>query len=63
MKLKKSIILFAILLLSTLVLSGCIYSHNYDENGNEMNREQVKETVDNIKESIQSEIKDALSSN
>ena len=32
------------LLTLTLVmpfLSGCIYSHNYDKNGNEMDQEQV----------------------
>ena len=45
MKLKKAIrnLLLVILVLSTLALSGCIYSHNYDEDGNEMNKEQVDE--------------------
>lgn len=45
MKLEKAIRnrLLVILVLSTLILSGCIYSHNYDEDGNEMNKEQVDE--------------------
>lgn len=64
MKLKKAIrnLLLVILVLSTLALSGCIYSHNYDEDGNEMNKEQVDEAVDDIRESIEAEIKDALPS-
>ena len=55
-------LLLAILVLSTLALSGCIYSHNYDEDGNEMNKEQVNEAVDDIRERIEVEINDALSS-
>ena len=46
----------ACLLTLTLVipfLSGCIYSHNYDKDGNEMNREQVEETIENIKDDVQ----------
>ena len=64
MKLEKAIrnLLLVILVLSTLILSGCIYSHNYDEDGNEMNKEQVDEAVDDIRESIGAEINDALSS-
>ena len=64
MKLEKAIrnLLLVILVLSTLALSGCIYSHNYDEDGNEMNKEQVDEAVDDIRESIGAEINDALSS-
>ena len=64
MKLEKAIRnrLLVILVLSTLILSGCIYSHNYDEDGNEMNKEQVDEAVDDIRESIGAEINDALSS-
>ena len=41
------------LLTLTLVmpfLSGCIYSHNYDKNGNEMDQEQVEEAIENIKD-------------
>ena len=34
-------------------LSGCIYSHNYDKDGNEMDREQVEETIENIKYDVQ----------
>ena len=44
------------LLTLTLVvpfLSGCIYSHNYDKDGNEMDREQVEETIENIKDDVQ----------
>lgn len=44
------------LLALTLVvpfLSGCIYSHNYDKDGNEMDREQVEETIENIKDDVQ----------
>ena len=55
-------LLLAILVLSTLALSGCIYSHNYDKDGNEMNKEQVNEAVDDIRERIEAEINDALSS-
>ena len=64
MKFKKAIrnLLLVILVLSTLALSGCIYSHNYDEDGNEMNKEQVDEAVDDIRERIGAEINDALSS-
>lgn len=65
MKFKKAIrkLLLVILVLSILVLPGCIYSHNYDEDGNEMNKEQVDETLDDIKESIEAEINDAFSPN
>lgn len=65
MRSKKTIrnLLFTILILSTLTLSGCVYSHNYDENGNEMDKEQVEEAVDNIRENVEAEINDALSSN
>ena len=54
MKYKKaSITLFLmILMVCALLMSGCVYSHNYDENGNEMNKEQVEEAVDDIRESI-----------
>lgn len=64
MKFKKAIrnLLLVILVLSTLALSGCIYSHNYDEDGNEMNNEQVDEAVDDIRKSIEAEINNALSS-
>ncbi len=44
------------LLTLTLVvpfLSGCIYSHNYDKDGNEMDREQVEETIENTKDDVQ----------
>ena len=50
---KKSKRLF--LLTLTLVmpfLSGCIYSHNYDKNGNEMDQEQVEEAIENTIENI-----------
>ena len=43
------------LLTLTLVipfLSGCIYSHNYDKNGNEMDQEQVEEAIENTIENI-----------
>lgn len=49
-----------ILLLSALTLSGCVYAYNYDEDGNEMNKEQVEEAADNIRESIEAEIKDSI---
>ena len=64
MKLKKAIriLLLVIFVLSTLALSVCIYSHNYDEDGNEMNNEQVDEAVDDIRKSIEAEINNALSS-
>lgn len=43
------------LLTLTLVmpfLSGCIYSHNYDKNGNEMDQVQVEEAIENTIENI-----------
>ena len=43
------------LLTLTLVmplLSGCIYSHNYDKNGNEIDLEQVEEAIENTIENI-----------
>ena len=54
---KASITLFLMtLMVCALLMSGCVYSHNYDENGNEMNREQVEEAVDDIRESIEHEM-------
>ena len=41
-------------------LGGCIYSHNYDENGNEMSEEDVRETIDSIKDDIKEEIDRAV---
>ncbi|MBS5389223.1 UNVERIFIED_ORG: hypothetical protein B5F06_15200 [Lacrimispora saccharolytica] len=59
---KASITLFLMtLMVCALLMSGCVYSHNYDENGNEMNREQVEEAVDDIRESIENEINNAIS--
>ena len=54
MKLEKAIriLLLVIFVLSTLALSGCIYSHNYE----------VDEAVDDIRKSIEAEINNALSS-
>ena len=45
LELKKTIrnLLLAILVLSTLALSGCIYSHNYDETGDEMNKMCIRD--------------------
>ena len=34
---------------SILFTSGCVYSHNYDENGNEMTEDEVNEAIDDIK--------------
>ena len=59
---KASITLFLMtLMVCALLMSGCVYSHYYDENGNEMNREQVEEAVDDIRESIENEINNAIS--
>ena len=44
------------LLALTLVVpfrAGCIYSHKYEKDGNEMDREQVEETIENIKDDVQ----------
>lgn len=65
MKIKNKIrvLIVAILAFNIMALTGCVYAHNYDENGNEMNKEQVEEAIDDIKESIMNEIDNALSSN
>ena len=47
---------------SILFTSGCVYSHNYDENGNEMTEDEVNEAIDDIKENVKNDIDDALSS-
>ena len=47
---------------SILYTSGCVYSHNYDENGNEMTEDEVNEAIDDIKENVKNDIDDALSS-
>ena len=52
---RKMLCILAIIAGTALVspfLSGCIYSHNYDKNGNEMDREQVEETIDDTIENI-----------
>lgn len=53
---------FALIIsLQIVSASGCIYSNNYDENGQEMNEEQVKEAIDDIKESVAGQIGSAVS--
>ena len=48
---------FALIIsLQIVSASGCIYSNNYDENGQEMNEEQVKEAIDDIRESVAGQI-------
>ena len=63
MKYKKASIalLLVTLMVCALLMSGCVYSHNCDENGDEMNREQVEEAVDDLRESIANEIIHAVS--
>ena len=41
---------------SILFTSGCVYSHNYDENGNEMTEDEVNEAIDDIKENVKNDI-------
>ncbi|HJB06892.1 MAG TPA: hypothetical protein H9716_03405 [Candidatus Enterocloster faecavium] len=53
---------FALIIsLQIVSASGCIYSNNYDENGQEMNEEQVKEAIDDIRESVAGQIGSAVS--
>ena len=48
---KKTVI--AILTISmVLIMSGCVYSNNYDKNGNEMNKEQVDKVIAETKDTI-----------
>ena len=60
MKSKKALLLAALALWAPLMM-GCVYAHNYDENGNEMSQEQVEEAVQNIQESVEDEIRRAIS--
>lgn len=56
---------YAIILMiamSILLTSGCVYSHNYDENGNEMTEDEVNEAINDIKKDIINDIDNALSS-
>ncbi|MBC5687407.1 hypothetical protein H8S37_00460 [Mediterraneibacter sp. NSJ-55] len=52
---KKVKICFVLLLVFCL-LSGCVYSHNYDKEGNEMNKSEIQEAVESMKEDIKEEI-------
>lgn len=61
MKRKIRALIAVILAFSIMTLTGCVYAHNYDENGNEMNKEQVEEKMEDIKERIMHEIDNALS--
>lgn len=49
-------LLFAVLVSSVLLMSGCIYSHNYDADGNEMSKEEVEETVKELEKELKDEI-------
>lgn len=60
MKLVKSSKILLITLVCSLSMSGCVYSHNYDKNGNEMSKEQVEETLENIREDIKEEINSSV---
>lgn len=42
-------------------LNGCVYLNNYDENGNKMNKTQVREALESLKEDIEIEINNAIS--
>lgn len=46
MKRKIRALIAVILAFSIMTLTGCVYAHNYDENGNEMNKEQVEEKIE-----------------
>lgn len=59
----KKIILAFVLCIQVLSVSGCVYSNNYDSNGQEMNEEQVKDAIDEIKESVSSQVDTAISEN
>ena len=56
----KKIILVFLAIGMILSVSGCVYSHNYDKNGNEMNEEQVKEHIDDVKDNIKNQIDSAI---
>ena len=61
----KKIILAFVLCIQVLSVSVCVYSNNYDSNGQgqEMNEEQVKDAIDEIKESVSSQVDTAISEN
>ena len=61
----KKIILAFVLCIQVLSVSGCVYSNNYDSNGQgqEMNEEQGKDAIDEIKESVSSQVDTAISEN
>lgn len=44
----------------SITASGCVYSHNYDKNGQEMDEEQVKDVAEDIKESAEMQIDSAI---
>ena len=44
----------------SITAPGCVYSHNYDKNGQEMDEEQVKDAVEDIKESAEMQIDSAI---
>ncbi|MGL6199459.1 MAG: DUF4825 domain-containing protein [Lachnospiraceae bacterium] len=56
----KKVAIPILIISSILLMSGCIYSHNYDEKGNEMNEEQVNEAIDDIKDSVESVLEDSI---
>ena len=49
-----------VLLLVLCLLSGCVYAHNYDKEGNEMKKSEVQEAVESIKENIKEEIENLV---
>lgn len=53
---KKKILTIILLICIAGTLNGCIYSHNYDKDGNEMSESEVKEKIDEIKDEIKNEI-------
>lgn len=57
---KKNIITILVIC-TALLISGCIYSNNYDENGREMSEEQVNEHAYSIADNIKQETNNAVS--
>ncbi|MDD3252836.1 MAG: hypothetical protein PHV18_09770 [Lachnospiraceae bacterium] len=53
---KKRMIALILLICISCSLSGCIYSHNYDENGDEMNESEVNEKIDTIIDDLENQI-------
>lgn len=52
----KKLLAFILLVCITCSLNGCVYSHNYDKDGNEISESEAKEIINTIIDEISDEL-------